>query len=162
MLRITAEVRDHMFAHAIQALPNEACGMVSRQASADLVDLFHPVRNAAESETVFVLDGQELLNLERQIDESDRKLVGVVHSHTQTTAYPSPTDIRDVGRFDPSGVFCHLIVSLRAAEPAVRCYTIDGENISELPIVIAQDNDDSQDEGGAVAAAAVMQLPTRE
>ena len=63
VLRITPQVRDEMFAHAIAELPNEACGMFSTQNGVALVDYFHPMRNAAESPTVFVLDGQEMLDV---------------------------------------------------------------------------------------------------
>ena len=92
VLRITTEVRDQMFAHAIAELPNEACGMFSVHDGLDLVDYFHGMRNTRASGTVFALDGQEMLDLERQVERAGRSLVGVMHSHTQTSAYPSLTN----------------------------------------------------------------------
>ena len=158
MLLITPDVRDLMFAHALAELPLEACGMFSRHAASDLVDAFHPMRNAAESSTLFALDGQELLDLERAADNTGREVVGVMHSHTETSPYPSPTDVRDSGRFDPMGTYRHVIVSLRQGEPALRCFTITGEDIVELPVVVTSGDEDEYDSGGAAAVAAVVPI----
>jgi proteasome lid subunit RPN8/RPN11 len=151
-----------MFAHAIAEQPNEACGMFSTHAGVELIDYFHPMRNTKVSPTVFALDGQQMLDLERDIDGAGRILVGVMHSHTETTAYPSPTDVSDSAVFDPFGSFRHVIVSLRQAEPVLRCFTIDGEAIVELQVEVTSGDDDFQDEGGAVAVAAVMPLPSAD
>ncbi len=159
---MTADVRDQMFAHALAELPHEACGMFSAPRHIGLIDYFHPMRNAAASARLFALDGQELLDLERAAEESGRELVGVMHSHTGTSAYPSPTDVQDSARFDPRGIFRHVIVSLRHGEPVLRCFTITGDEIIELPVVITDGDDDEQGDDGPVAIAAVMQLPTPE
>jgi proteasome lid subunit RPN8/RPN11 len=158
MLRMTPEVRDQMFAHGLVALPNEACGMFSASVGVDLVDYFHPMRNIAESSTVFVLDGQEMLDLERNVEGAGREIIGVMHSHTKTSAYPSPTDLRDSDKFDPLGTYSHVIVSLRHAEPALRCFRIFGSDVVELPVVVTDGDDDLQDEGGTVAVAAAVPL----
>jgi proteasome lid subunit RPN8/RPN11 len=151
-----------MFAHAIGEQPNEACGMFSTNAGVELIDYFHPMRNTKVSPKVFALDGQQMLDLERDVDDAGRLLVGVMHSHTETTAYPSPTDVRDSAGFDPFGTFRHIIVSLRHAEPVLRCFTIKGEVITELPVVVTSGDDEFQDEGGVVALAAVMSLPSAD
>lgn len=162
MIRITPDVRNQLCAHALRERPNEACGMVSAAPDLPLVDMFHPMRNAADSARIFELDGQEMLDLERSVEGAGRELVGVVHSHTETSAYPSATDVRDSARFDPFGTYVHLIVSLRHPEPVLRCYRIVGETITELPVVVTEGDDDLRDEGGAVAVAAVMQFRTRD
>lgn len=151
-----------MFAHALAERPHEACGMFSTREGVDLIDYFHPMRNAASSAKLFALDGQELLDLERSCDESGRELVGVMHSHTDTSAYPSPTDVRDSARFDPLGMFRHVIVSLRDGQPVLRCFTITGDDIVELPVVVTSGEDHEQDSGGSVAVAAVMRLPVSD
>ena len=75
----------------IAEIPNEACGMFSTQAGVELIDYFHPMRNTKVSPAVFALDGQQMLELERDVEDAGRVLIGVMHSHTETTAYPSPT-----------------------------------------------------------------------
>lgn len=157
VLRLTPEVRNEMLAHAVAELPIEACGMFSVRTDSDLVDAFHPMRNAADSAVIFALDGQQMLDLERQVEAAGRTLIGVMHSHTETSPYPSPTDVHDVGRFDPFGAFRHVIVSLRDAEPVLRCFTIMGETITEVPVDVVDGSIDVHDDGAAVAA--VMRLP---
>ena len=149
-----------MFAHALRTLPHESCGMFSTAEGVSLVDYFHPMKNAAESDKLFELGGQEMLDLERSCASTGRDLVGVMHSHTATSAYPSPTDIRDSGRFDPSGQLLHVIVSLRHAEPVLRCFTLAEGVVTELPVVVPDGDDQIHGDEGDVAVAAVMRLPT--
>ena len=52
------------------------------------------------------------------------RVVGVMHSHTHTTAYPSPTDVADAAAFDPFGSWNFIIVSLKDADPVLRSYRI--------------------------------------
>ena len=61
-----------------------------------------------------------------------REVVGVMHSHTHTDAYPSPTDVRQA--VDPA--WHYLIVSLKYEVPVVRSYLIvDGTITEELVVV---------------------------
>lgn len=150
-----------MFAHALSVAPLEACGMFSAAASSELVDLFHPVLNAAASETIFELDGQEMLAVERAVDQADRSLLGVMHSHPRTSAYPSSTDVQAISGFDPMGAFRHVIVSLRHAAPVLRCFSIRDEIITEVQVVVTEGDDALSGGTGAAAVAAVMPLPPR-
>ena len=62
-------------------------------------------------------------------DAEGWQIVGVMHSHTHTTAYPSPTDVSDASAFDPFGGFRYVIVSLKDATPVLRNYRIiDGRD----------------------------------
>ena len=64
-------------------------------------------------------------------------MLGVMHSHTHTSAYPSPTDVRDATAFDPFGAFHYVIVSLKHADPVLRSYRIVDGEITEERLVIA-------------------------
>ena len=103
MLRLSTEVHAEVIAHALLGLPNEACGLLAAPAGGERVTRFFPVRNAAESSQIYRLDDAEYLQVERTADAEGLALVAVMHSHTHTTAYPSPTDVRDASAFDPSG-----------------------------------------------------------
>jgi proteasome lid subunit RPN8/RPN11 len=70
------------------------------------------------------------------VDADQRTLVGVMHSHTHTTAYPSPTDVADAGRFDPFGAWIFVIVSLKHPEAVLRAYRILDGLITEVPVVV--------------------------
>ncbi|MEZ5165663.1 MAG: Mov34/MPN/PAD-1 family protein [Acidimicrobiales bacterium] len=45
---------------------------------------------------------REMLDVERTCDEASQAVIGVMHSHTHTTNYPSPTDIEDAAPSTPS------------------------------------------------------------
>ena len=76
---------------------------------------------------------KDMLRAMRAAEDAEVEIVGVWHSHTHTTAYPSPTDVRQA--VDPSWIY--VIVSLADAEPVLRAYRIVDGSIAELPVVVA-------------------------
>ena len=68
-----------------------------------------------------------LLRADRDADGRGLEIVGVMHSHTHTEAYPSPTDVAQAP--DPS--WHYVIVSLKRAEAVLRSYRIVEGAISE-------------------------------
>ena len=136
MLRLSGEVYAQVIAHALSGLPNEACGLLAAPAGGEQVNRFFPVRNAAESSQIYRLDDVEYLQVEQTADDEGLALVAVMHSHTHTTAYPSPTDVRDATAFDPFGALLYVIVSLKDPEPALRCYRIADGAIAEEPVTV--------------------------
>ncbi len=151
MLRIPARIHAEMLAHAIAGLPNEACGLLAGPAESDdiggtgdtagdpadgEVTSFVPLANAAESADIYQLDPHEMMAAERSVEQAGQALIGVMHSHTRTTAYPSPTDVDDASRFDPFGSWRFVIVSLKHPEPALRCYRILGAEITEETVTV--------------------------
>ena len=137
-LRISGDVHAAMVSHALAGVPYEACGLfagsVDDQAEGPSVDRFFPMRNAAESRTLYLLDGQEHLDVEKTVDEAGSVLVGVMHSHTHTQAYPSPTDVADAARSDPFGTWVFVIVSLEHPDPELRAFRILDGAITEVPV----------------------------
>lgn len=136
MLEIPAPVHAQMLGHAIAGLPNEACGLLSGGFGGDCVERFFPMTNAAASSRIYQLDPAETMAVERAADDAGLALIGVMHSHTHTTNYPSPTDVADAARFDPFGVWRFIIVSLKHADLSLRCYKILGDEISEEPVTV--------------------------
>ena len=62
-------------------------------------------------------------------------IVGVMHSHTHTDAYPSPTDVDKAG--NPLLADWHwIIVSLRDEAPVLRSYRIVDGEITEEPVAL--------------------------
>lgn len=131
MLRLAPDVHAQMLAHAIAGLPHEACGLFSGPPGTSDVTTFHPMANVAASSQIYRLDGAEMMAVERRADDDGLQILGVMHSHTHTTAYPSPTDVEDAGRFDPFGGFHYVIVSLRHPEAVLRSYRIVEGRITE-------------------------------
>ena len=127
-----------MVAHALAGVPYEACGLfagsVDDQAEGPSVDRFFPMRNAAESRKIYRLDGHEHLEVEATVKEAGALLVGVMHSHTHTQAYPSPTDVADAAHSDPFGIWVFVIVSLEHPDPELRAFRILEGAISEVRV----------------------------
>ena len=139
MLEMSARMHAEMVAHAIAGLPNEACGLFAGAFGSDRAERFYPMRNAAQSREIYLLDGAEMMAVERAADSAGLTVMGVMHSHTHTTNYPSPTDIADAARFDPFGTWRFVIVSLRHPDPSLRSFRIlDGE-VTEEPVTVTSD-----------------------
>lgn len=132
MLRIARHAYASMIGHAYDGLPNEACGLTVGPAGLDVITTFYPCANAAGSSKLYEIDGKDFLRVDRLADDADEVINGVVHSHTHTDAYPSPTDVNQA----PDPTWHYLIVSLRDTAPVLRSYRIVDGNISEEPIVV--------------------------
>ena len=131
MLSIAAEIRNQILQHAIQEVANEACGRFAAEKGASEIDTFFPMRNIAESRTIYQLDPLEMMKVESEADQKNIQIIGVMHSHTHTPAYPSPTDVSDAANFDPLGLWHYLIVSLEKEDPSIRSFRIKDGEISE-------------------------------
>ena len=136
VLEIPTSVRAQMLGHAIAGLPNEACGLFAGEFGGDRVERFFAMTNTASSSRIYQLDSAEIMSVERAADDKGLAVIGVMHSHTHTTNYPSPTDVADAARFDPFGVWRFIIVSLKHSDPSLRCYKILGDTITEEPVVL--------------------------
>jgi len=124
-----------MIDHARAEYPNEACGLVigSDPAAAGGEALrFEPTRNKAASSFIYEIHPEDLYRISVAADDADEVIWGIVHSHTQTPAVPSRTDLGQA--FYPDALY--LLVSLGADEarslkdsPSVRAWRIvEGES----------------------------------
>ncbi len=136
MLELPADVHDEMVAHALRGLPDEACGLFAASPGTTRVERFFPMTNAAASSQIYRLDGKEFLAVESEADAAGLEIVGVMHSHTHTSAYPSPTDVRDAEASDPFGMWHFVIVSLKFPEPALRSFRILDGVVTEEPVQV--------------------------
>lgn len=130
MLLVPPEVLAQMVAHAFDGLPNEACGLLIGNPENNQVVSFYPTANAANSSKVYTVAPSDHLKADRTAEAEGLEIIGVMHSHTHTTAYPSPTDVAQA----PDPTWHYLIVSLREAEPVLRSYRIVEGIISEEEI----------------------------
>ncbi len=121
-----------MIAHAYDGLPNEACGLVAGRPGYGEITRFYPCANAEASSRIYTVDPRDHLRADRDAEERGLEIIGVVHSHTHTEAYPSPTDVDQA----PDPGWHYLIVSLRPPAPVLRSYRIEDGNITEEPVVL--------------------------
>ena len=130
MLRLPEHAYLEMIGLALDGYPLEVCGLLA--GVGERVDTFYPCRNAAQSAKVYEIDGRDFLHADRDAEARGIELLGVMHSHTHTDAYPSPTDVDQA----PDPGWHYVIVSLREAEPVLRSYRIVGEGKVEEPVVV--------------------------
>lgn len=129
-LVLTRDVWLQMVGAAFDGLPDEACGLLGGDPVSGKVSVFYPCRNAASSSRVYTVDPKDLLKADRDADERGLGLIGVMHSHTHTEAYPSPTDVDQA----PDPGWHYVIVSLKREAPVVRSYRIVDGVIEEEPV----------------------------
>jgi proteasome lid subunit RPN8/RPN11 len=116
-----------MLGHAYDGLPDEACGLLAGPPGTSRCTAFYPCRNAAESSKLYTVDPKDHLRADRDAEGRGLEIVGVMHSHTHTEAYPSPTDVAQA----PDPGWHYVIVSLRADAPTLRSYRIVDSGIDE-------------------------------
>jgi proteasome lid subunit RPN8/RPN11 len=132
VLRLPLLAYEQMVGLAYDSLPDEACGLLGGDPASGRVDVFYPARNAAESSKLYTVDPGDHLRADRDAEDRGIELIGVMHSHTHTEAYPSPTDVAQA----PDPAWHYVIVSLRDEAPTLRSFRIVDGNISEEPVVV--------------------------
>jgi len=130
VLRLTDATYTDMVAHALDELPNEACGLLAAVPGTAKVERLYRCRNAAASSRLYEVDSRDMLNADRDAEDGGLQIVAVYHSHTHTDAYPSPTDVKQA----PDPTWRYVLVSLKDAEPVVRSYRITDGAITEEPV----------------------------
>ena len=134
VLRLSAEAYAQMIGIAYDGLPEEACGLLAGDPRTHRTFRFYPCRNAAESSKVYSIDSLEYARTEDAADAAGLTIIGVMHSHTHTDPYPSPTDVAQAEHTDPAWHF--VIVSLRDEAPMLRSYLLAGGTIVEEQVVV--------------------------
>ena len=117
MLRLPYDVYLDMVGHAYDGLPNEACGLLGGRPATGPVDVFYPCGNAAESSRIYTVDPKDHLRADRDAEDRGLEIIGVMHSHTHTDAYPSP-DRRGPGA-RPGLALRHRVAARRGAGAAL-------------------------------------------
>ena len=132
-LQIPQEMVDAIFAQSRAEYPNEACGVILGRSG--IAQRLKPMFNAAASPTFYEFDPKDLLALYREIDDSDEELIVIYHSHTETEAYPSRTDIAYAGE---PGAHYVLVSTREEIAPATefRSYRIVDGIVTEEPVEI--------------------------
>ncbi len=132
-----ADVHEQMLAHAYAGLPLEACGLFAGTAGRDgqdvpgaVIECFYPTENEAASSKVYTVPAKAFLRADRDAEDRGWQLLGVMHSHTHTEAYPSPTDVAQA----PDADWHYVIVSMRDDLPSLRSYRIVDGEITEEPV----------------------------
>lgn len=104
MTTIPEGILNEIYRHAREEFPNECCGWLRgprdgdtasrvRRATNAYAPATHPTASDRTAETAYVIDGDDLLELNRTLDGEEPPLV-IYHSHPNGRAYFSETDRR--------------------------------------------------------------------
>ena len=93
---------------------------------------FVPCTNTTRSARIYALDPGEHLRAELAAERDGLEIIGVVHSHTHTEAYPSPTDVAQA----PDPAWHYVIVTLRREVPETRSFRIVEGAVDEETVVV--------------------------
>lgn len=134
MLQLTTASHAAMIGHAYDGLPLEACGLLAGTLSTSTAPLFYPCGNTAESSRLYTINPSDHLRADRDAEDRGLEIVGVMHSHTHTDAYPSPTDVEQA----PVSEWHYVIVSLRDGAPVLRSFRIIDREIGEEQVALVR------------------------
>ena len=130
VFRLPAEMRTEIVDHAMRDAPRECCGIIAGRDGTPIQ--LYETRNIAAGNRLYEIDPAQLIELEfREFPAQELELVAIYHSHPESPAYPSATDVELA--FWPDAVF--LICSLADRDrPAVRGFRIQNGSIHEVTL----------------------------
>jgi proteasome lid subunit RPN8/RPN11 len=130
VFRLPKQMRATIIDHAKRDAPRECCGIIAGRAGVPMQ--LYETRNVAAGNRFYEIDPAQLIDLEfREFPAQGLELVAIYHSHPESPAYPSATDVELA--FWPDAVF--LICSLADRDqPVVRGFRIRDDAINELTL----------------------------
>ena len=128
MISLSRDAYQSLIGQAYDSFPMESCGLIAGRRGR--ADVYYPCRNLAESARVYTIDPKDHLRAELDAEDQGLEILGVVHSHTHSEAYPSPTDVSAA----PDPGWHYVIVSLKREAPVVRSYRIVDGEVAEEPV----------------------------
>ena len=129
-LKIRQHVVDAMVAHARAEAPNECCGLLV--GGHGTIGECVRTRNLKPGPTAYLIDPADHFDTIRRTREHGAEILGAYHSHPQSAALPSATDIAEAH----SPEFLYVIVSLADTNiPEVKGYLISAGNFVAVPLV---------------------------
>ena len=136
MLYIEKKDYDKILKHAMDGLPNEACGLIAGTADGEekYVREVYLLTNIDASNEHFSMDPKEQFAAVKDARAKGYELLGNFHSHPESPSRPSEEDKRLA--YDSKANY--LILSLEDREhPVLHAFLIDEhKNVTENPIEI--------------------------
>ena len=136
-LTISQKIVDAILEQSRVEYPDECCGVILGPVGSDKAIRHKPMINAAHSPTFYEFDPKDLLALYREVDHNDEEIVVIYHSHTETEAFPSRTDIAYAGE---PGAHYVLVSSRKEIAPAIefRSFRIIDGVVTEEEVSITE------------------------
>lgn len=135
MLTIHTRLISAMIAQASNDHPIEACGIIAGPAGSNLPLRLIPMRNAAQSESFFMFDPQQQLEVWKEMNVRHEEPIVIYHSHTASEAYPSRSDVELAA--EPQAHYV-IIPSYSPDENEIRSFRIVDQMVIEERIRIVR------------------------
>ncbi|NQX61539.1 Mov34/MPN/PAD-1 family protein [Paenibacillus qinlingensis] len=123
-IHLSRQLYDEMVSHSMRSLPNEACGILTQEASLTPSDelqihTFIPLHNyAADPTQQFAILPSDILPY---LIDKRRRIVGIFHSHPTAASIPSAEDLSTLWHTIPT----YWILSLQHKErPNLQVYSL--------------------------------------
>lgn len=123
-------MQEQIVAHARGGLPNEACGILAGRDGR--ATRFLPAVNGEASPFFYSIEAQDLLRIVVDIEDADEDIVAIYHSHVESPAFPSRTDV-ELAQWPDAA---YMIVSLGSEPPEVKAFMIRDGAIERREIVL--------------------------
>lgn len=125
---IPRHLYERMLEHARRELPFEACGVISGNSEKEAKH-YYPARNELKSTTRYNIEPEDLYRIIMDIEEKGYEIWGIFHSHPDSSAYPSGTDLEQ--SYYPDAYY--LIASfIDARKPVLRAFKIVNRQVEEV------------------------------
>ena len=123
-------MRTAITGHAMRDAPRECCGIIAGRDGVAMQ--LYETRNIAAGNRFYEIDPAQLIDLEfRELPAQEFQITAIYHSHPESPAYPSATDVELA--FWPDAVF--LICSLADRDrPVIRGFRIRDGAIDEVSL----------------------------
>jgi proteasome lid subunit RPN8/RPN11 len=129
---ITLEVGDAIVAHALEARPAECCGLLAGDGR--VISSVHRLRNEAERPEIrYFASPEDLFAAMKAMREEGLEMMGIYHSHPNSPAYPSKSDV-ELAFYSDS---IYFIVSL-AGDVEIGAFRIDNGNVWRVEIAASE------------------------
>jgi proteasome lid subunit RPN8/RPN11 len=126
---IPAQISEAILTHARFCLPEEACGLVAVDGSGRL-RMAYATTNIERSRVRFTVAPREHFGAIRNAEGRGWSIGGSFHSHPESAAFPSATDIASA--FDASWLY--FIVGMADGYPELRGFRIRSMRVDEVEL----------------------------
>jgi len=121
MIEIHAAAWAAMVAHAQGAYPKECCGMMVGSNGVATEAVPAPNVYRGDQSDRFEISPDDILRAQRSAQDSGRELIGFFHSHPDTGAYFSATDLANASPWHS-----HVVMSIIKGEVVdAKCFRVD-------------------------------------
>jgi len=129
MITLKKEQIEKMIAQSQREAPEETCGLLA--GSDGVVEKVYQMTNDEKSSTRYLVNPKQQFAVFKKMRSDGLDLLGIYHSHANSIAYPSQTDV-ELATYD----VVYFIISLKDEKPEVKAFSIIDGKIKEQPFKV--------------------------